>query len=82
MALLLFCVASTAQAYRQENLREGIPFTGKITNGEKQTFSLELEVNKTVTVQVYQKGLDVIVRAFVPDSSVIQFSKNACRLSQ
>jgi hypothetical protein len=49
IAAMLFCLIPTSWAYQQENLKEGIPFTGKITNGEKRTYSVNDEEPVAIT---------------------------------
>ena len=63
---LLLTVPTPAQ---QLKLEEGKSITGEIRSGAKETYSLDIPSGKTVGVQVNQKGVDLIVRAFAPDGT-------------
>lgn len=66
--VLLLIYATTSSAFQQphESLEIGKPIKGELKLGSKAVYSIEVAAGKTVAIQVYQKGVDVIVRAFAP----------------
>jgi hypothetical protein len=62
--LLLLSAPVLAQQVR---LEVGKPISGEIKLGTNDTYKLDIDAGNTVALQVNQKGVDVIVRAFAPN---------------
>ncbi|HJQ70533.1 MAG TPA: DUF3761 domain-containing protein [Blastocatellia bacterium] len=64
---ILLLLLSAPVFAQQAKLEVGKPISGEIKPGINDTYRFEVEAGNTVAIQVNQKGVDVIVRAFGPN---------------
>jgi hypothetical protein len=67
----LFCVFLTANAQGPATLQLGTPIERTLKPGQTHEFTLNLEENTFVQIEVEQRGIDAIVKVFAPNGKIV-----------